>query len=99
MGVRLTVIWAALVVFEPGIARAEDSIGLCPRCDLLVGVGARYRLFGWSDGLVVPLTLELDENRWELGAFRWTRTAGCSSWAYATGRISGSSSPIAARIF
>ena len=61
---------AALMAFEPGITRAEDSIGLCARCNVLVGVGATYRLFGWTDGVVVPLTLELDESRWELGAFR-----------------------------
>jgi hypothetical protein len=63
---------AALMAFEPGITRAEESIGLCARCNLLVGVGATYCLFGWTDGVVVPLTLELDESRWELGAFRMT---------------------------
>ena len=63
---------AALVAFEPRITRAEDSFGLCPRCNVLVGVGATYRLFGWSDGVVVPLTLELDQSRWEVGAFRFT---------------------------
>ena len=57
---------SALMVVGPGKARAEDLIGLCPRCSLLVGVGATYRLFGWSDGVVVPLTLESDQNRWEL---------------------------------
>jgi hypothetical protein len=63
---------AALVAFEPSIARAEDSVGWCARCNVLVGVGTTYRLFGWTDGVVVPLTLELDESRWELGAFRMT---------------------------
>jgi len=62
----------ALMAVEPGQARAEDLLGLCPRCNLLVGVGATYRLFGWSDGIVVPLTLELDQSRWELGVFRFT---------------------------
>ena len=63
---------AALMVFEPGTTRAEGSIGLCARCDVLVGAGATYRLFGWTDGVVVPVALELDESRWELGAFRMT---------------------------
>jgi hypothetical protein len=70
--VWLTLIWAALMALEPGITRAEDSIGLCARCNVMVGVGTTYRLFGWTDGVVVPLTLELDESRWELGAFRMT---------------------------
>ena len=63
---------AALAAFGPSITRAQDSIGLCARCNVLVGVGATYRLFGWTDGVVVPLTLELDESRWELGTFRMT---------------------------
>jgi hypothetical protein len=71
--VCLTLIWAALMAFEPGTTRAEDSIvPWCPRCNLLVGVGATYQLFGWSDGVVVPVTLELDQSRWGLGGFRFT---------------------------
>jgi hypothetical protein len=70
--VWLILIWIALAAFEPRITRAGDSTGQCPRCNLLFGVGATYRLFGWSDGVVVPVTLELDESRWELGAFRMT---------------------------
>jgi hypothetical protein len=62
----------ATMAVAPGWARAEELIGLCPRCDLLVGVGGTYRLFGWSDGVVVPVTLELDQSRWELGVFRFT---------------------------
>jgi len=71
--VRLTLICvAALAAFEAGATRAEDSIGLRARYNVLVGLGATYRLFGWTDGLVAPLTFELDESRWELGAFRMT---------------------------
>jgi Lipid A 3-O-deacylase (PagL) len=49
-------------------ARAEDC-----HCKVLVGVGATYQLWGWSDGLVVPVTLELADSRWEVGAFRFAR--------------------------
>jgi len=28
---------------------------LCARCNVLVGAGTTYRLFGWSDGVVVPV--------------------------------------------
>lgn len=44
----------------------------CPHCNLYVGVGATFNYFQWTDGLVVPITLELDDSRWELGAFRFT---------------------------
>jgi hypothetical protein len=42
----------------------------CPKCKLLIGAGQTYQFWGWSDGVVLPVTLELDESRWELGAFR-----------------------------
>ncbi len=45
----------------------------CSRCRIWVGVGATYDLWAWTDGLVVPLTLELADSRWELGVFRMAR--------------------------
>ena len=69
-------------VVDPGPARAENATAQtdnengfnpfapCPKCQLLIGAGATYQFWGWSDGLVLPVTLELDESRWELGAFR-----------------------------
>jgi hypothetical protein len=36
-------------------------------------VGATFDLWTWTDGLVVPLTFELDDSRWELGVFRMAR--------------------------
>jgi len=45
---------------------------LCRQCNLLVGAGTTFRLIGWSNGFVVPLTVELDDSRWEAGAFRFT---------------------------
>jgi len=69
-------------VFDPGPAGAENATAQtanesdfnpfapCPKCKLLVGAGQTYQFWGWSDGIVLPVTLELDESRWELGAFR-----------------------------
>jgi len=69
-------------VFDPAPARAQNVTAQtanekdfnpfepCPKCQLLVGAGATYQFWGWSRGLVLPITLELDESRWELGAFR-----------------------------
>jgi len=79
---------AALVALAPCAAHADDSTPAgdsaaapgesagwrCPRCNVLIGVGATYRLFGWTDGVVLPVTLELDQSRWELGAFRMTNS-------------------------
>jgi hypothetical protein len=69
-------------VFDPAPASAQNAkaqtadendfnpFAPCPKCKLLVGAGATYQFWGWSRGLVLPVTLELDESRWELGAFR-----------------------------
>ena len=84
--VRGVVVAIALLVlsgvFDPSPARAENvtaqtanendfnPFAPCPKCKLLVGAGQTYQFWGWSDGIVLPVTLELDESRWELGAFR-----------------------------
>lgn len=57
-----------LASLAPATAVADDC-----HCKLLIGIGATYQLWGWSDGLVVPLDLELADSRWELGAYRFVR--------------------------
>ncbi|HSZ09617.1 MAG TPA: acyloxyacyl hydrolase [Steroidobacteraceae bacterium] len=84
--VRGVVVTMALLVlsgvFEPRPARSENvpaqtanesdfnPFAPCPKCNLLIGAGETYQFWGWSHGVVLPVTLELDESRWELGAFR-----------------------------
>jgi Lipid A 3-O-deacylase (PagL) len=63
LGVLAVLVWLA-----PGAARAADC-----HCKLLLGVGATYQLWGWSDGFVVPITLELADSRWEVGAYWFAR--------------------------
>ncbi len=75
---------SALAASEPGTARAAASIAPCARCNVLIGVGTTYRFFAWMDGVVLPLTLELDESRWELGAFRFTNEQRYRDNAHAT---------------
>lgn len=45
----------------------------CDHCRVWIGIGATYDLWTWTDGLVVPLTFELADTRWELGVFRMAR--------------------------
>jgi Lipid A 3-O-deacylase (PagL) len=69
---------SALVAFESRGARAYGSLAPCAHCDVLVGLGTTFdttfNFFAWTDGVVVPVTLELDDSRWELGAFRMTNS-------------------------
>lgn len=53
-----------LVALMPSLAHGGSPV------DVLVGVGTTWGFQYWTDGLVIPITLELDESRWELGAFR-----------------------------
>jgi hypothetical protein len=55
----------------PGACLAEGLLAPCEHCNVLIGVGTTFRLFGWTGGVVVPVTLEMDDSRWELGAFRF----------------------------
>jgi Lipid A 3-O-deacylase (PagL) len=59
---------ALLAGLVPAAGHADDC-----HCKLLLGVGATYQLWGWSDGLVVPITLELADSRWEAGAYWFPR--------------------------
>ena len=46
----------------------------CNDCQLFVGAGTTYSTYGvwrWTGGFVLPITLEIDDSRWELGAFRF----------------------------
>jgi hypothetical protein len=69
---------ALLAGWGPRAARSDDASQYswtpwnpCPSCDLLVGIGTTFKPWSWTDGLVVPLTLEIDDSRWELGAYRF----------------------------
>ena len=43
---------------------------LCGDCKLQLGAGATYHYWGATAGLVLPVTVLLDGDRYELGAFR-----------------------------
>ena len=45
----------------------------CGHCRIWAGIGATYSFWSWTDGLVVPLTFEFADSRWELGVFRMAR--------------------------
>lgn len=37
----------------------------------MVGAGTTFRTSAWTDGIVLPVLLEIDGSRWEVGAFRF----------------------------
>jgi hypothetical protein len=64
--VVLAAAWAALAGSP---VRAAD---FCSTCELQLGVGAAYHYWGYSGSFVVPVALNFDHDRWELGVFRFT---------------------------
>lgn len=65
-----TLICVTLAAGAPATSSAEGLPG-CPRCDLLVGGGTTFAHDSFTGGLPLTVELELDESRWELGAFRF----------------------------
>ena len=60
---------AVLALAAPNV-RAAD---FCATCEVQIGVGGTYHWIGWSHGIVAPLIVTFDHDRWEFGAFRFTK--------------------------
>ena len=43
----------------------------CAKCNLLFGAGMTFAPYAWTDGVIFPVLFEIDESRWELGAYRF----------------------------
>jgi hypothetical protein len=70
---RLAVALAAvMVVVVVPAARAADTSSFCATCEIQFGVGATYHFWGTTHSLVIPMTVNFDEDRYEFGAFRFT---------------------------
>jgi hypothetical protein len=54
----------------PGSAIAQS---LCESCELQIGIGETYHFWGTTGGVVLPVTLNWSDNRYELGLFRLSR--------------------------
>jgi Lipid A 3-O-deacylase (PagL) len=68
---RCVVLAAALAVLAAPGARAAD---FCATCEVQLGAGFTYHFWQWTHSPVIPVTLDFDRDRWELGAFRFTHS-------------------------
>jgi hypothetical protein len=93
--IQVRVVVALTAMLASCIARADEGVTRatgethdydptpftpCPHCRVFIGVGATYQLWGWSEGIVVPVTFEFNDSRWELGAFRMARAQIASGY-------------------
>ena len=69
MKVRSIAIALAMLALAPKVGAAELG-SLCRDCQLQVGVGGTYHYWGSTGGVVIPVTLVFDHNKYEVGVFR-----------------------------
>jgi hypothetical protein len=72
-GARLAFGLAALAA---GAAYADDPQAPRPDWELELGAGTTYHRWGWTGSLVIPVTLVLDADRYEIGVFRMATSQG-----------------------
>lgn len=63
-------------VLVANLAHAADMTSVCPDCRLHFGVGGTYHYWGTTGGVVVPITVTWDRDRYEVGAFRMASSQG-----------------------
>lgn len=62
----------ALLVAAGCAPRWVSAQSLCQGCEVQVGIGGTYHFWGGTGGVVVPVTVNWSDSRWELGLFRVT---------------------------
>jgi hypothetical protein len=70
--------------YAPRFASAES---LCESCELQVGIGETYHFWGSTGGVVIPITLNWSDSRYELGLFRLSRRQILYDAHYPNGRV------------
>lgn len=78
---------AALLLVVGYAPRWVSAQSLCQSCEVQVGLGFTYHFWGPTDGLVVPVTVNWSDSRWELGFFRVTTQQWLEDNHYPRGRL------------
>lgn len=78
--------WLALAAVAGGAARAEAQ-SICESCEVQAGLGATYHFWGPTGGVVLPLTVNWSDGRYELGLFRVTTQQVLEDHAYREARV------------
>ena len=60
----------ALVLGAGYVCGFASAQALCESCEVQIGIGETYHFWGTTGGVVLPVTLDWSDNRYELGLFR-----------------------------
>jgi hypothetical protein len=66
VGLLVLLVWAG---YAP---RPADAQSLCESCEVQIGLGGTYHYWGTTGGLVLPVSVNWSEDRYEFGVFRFT---------------------------
>jgi hypothetical protein len=83
--------WEARAARAEGVPEANDGLLAwthCPQCALQVGAGTTFVSSHWTDGIAVPILLEIDRSRWEIGAYRFLTRQSLNSPTFPPSTIS-----------
>jgi hypothetical protein len=70
--------------YAPQFASAQS---LCESCEVQIGIGDTYHFWGTTGGVVLPVTLNWSEGRYELGLFRMSTRQILYDTHYRYGRL------------
>jgi hypothetical protein len=83
----LRIAWAVLVFCAGYAPRFAAAQSLCQSCEVQVGIGGTYHFWGTTGGVVLPVTVDWSDARWELGFFRVTTQQVLTDPHYPNGRL------------
>ena len=79
--------WIALLVGAACMPRLVSAESLCQSCELQAGIGGTYHFWGTTGGVVIPVTVNWSDSRYELGFFRVTTQQVLYDRNYRHGRV------------
>jgi Lipid A 3-O-deacylase (PagL) len=77
----------ALLLIAGNAPRFGSAASLCETCELQIGLGDTYHFWGTTGGVVLPITLNWSESRYELGLFRLSTRQILYDTHYPSGRL------------
>jgi hypothetical protein len=77
----------ALLLSAGGVPRVGSAQSLCESCEVQIGIGETYHFWGSTGGVVLPITLNWSDSRYELGLFRLSSRQILYDAHYRSGRV------------
>jgi len=77
----------ALAAGGAGASGRAEAQSICESCEVQAGLGATYHFWGPTGGVVLPVTVNWSDNRYELGFFRVATTQLLEDRTYREARV------------